>query len=95
MSQPLITAEALRAAKRRQLAKSGTSTSITSKVAAGASNVKLEADSPAEGGILPPTIFPPKPEPKEVKLEEPPAAAASSVAAAKASKKRSCLKRPP
>ena len=53
MSQPLIIAEALRAAKRRQLAKSSSSTSTPSRLVTEASIVKLEVAPPVEerGGV--------------------------------------------
>lgn len=87
MTQPLITAKALRAAKCRQLAKSSSSTFIPSRVVVVASKVKLEVPPPAEGVGLPWTTFTPKPELMEVKVEEPPVTAASGVVA-QASKKR-------
>ena len=52
----------------------------------GASVVKLEADPSIEGGKQPPSLLAPKPEPKDVNVEDPPAAAATT-----ASKKRPWL----
>ena len=103
MSTPLITAEALRAAKRRRLAKAGLGLPLSSGAATGSPVVKLEADPPVERGKRLPGFLAPKPEPKEVKAEEPalvkvedpPAPSAptisSTVAVATASKKKPWL----
>ncbi|XP_048489967.1 uncharacterized protein LOC125491931 [Beta vulgaris subsp. vulgaris] len=69
MSSPLITAEALRAAKRRRLAKAGTGSSSLG-AATGSPVVKLEADPSLDGGRQPPILPAPKVEPKEAKAEE-------------------------
>lgn len=88
MSQSLITAEALRAVKRRQLAKSSLSASTPSRAVTDASKVKLEVPPPSEGMGLTSTVLAPKPEPMEVKLDEPPVVVASAVVIAQASQKR-------
>ncbi|KMS99533.1 hypothetical protein BVRB_1g023040 [Beta vulgaris subsp. vulgaris] len=84
MSQPLITAKALRTAKCRKLAKSGSGSCSASKAVIGASTIRRGENTPS--------ILAPKPEPKEVKVEDlpvvkaedPPAAAGSSAIVTKA-----------
>ena len=98
MSQPLITAENLRAAKRRKLAKAGSGSSSASRVVSEVPLVKLEADPPIEENKQSTILLAPESEPKDVKVEDlasvkaedPPATPTSSVAAvATASKKMS------
>ncbi|KMS98303.1 hypothetical protein BVRB_4g093710 [Beta vulgaris subsp. vulgaris] len=96
MSQPLITDEAVRAAKRCKLAKAGSSSSLASKAVAEAPVAKLEADPSIEERKQPPSLLAPKPEPKDVKakvltsvkVKDPPTTATSSVAAATTASKK-------